>query len=981
MANEGQPPQAAAPVVEAAGPAEAWRRSLPTWALSLLALVGIVAAWAGLLYRHVSGCPNLEVAGSYAGDPQRFRDYISGANGACSITSLGAFHTHLVIGVLFALVYGAVLFLICHHWWGRGWLTKPFTTAAPVKWLALVAAALDIVENVIERFAITLKTTNGVVGPTISRGASKVLPLVGWLKVLSFAAVWLAALCTLFAVFSRRRLAAKPAASTDPYATLPVQGLGICCSGGGIRAASISLGVLGALERNRIVAHLATDDDPRPFVVEPAVGTQGILYQAEVIASVSGGGYATGGWRAASATDDGAGPAGETDHERLLRLWPQGVVGDPRQYPTVPPLAADTVVGPGAPSLYRHLQQRREFLRTGRGGFPGSFILVLAYLVVHLVLITGLVVALAWPVGRLTRSWFVFGDVGTTRHFVHTAGAQLPITWRLSAPAVVFAGLALVLFFSCIFQWNTLWRQRIMAMAWGSTAAAVATGAVLVGIPWLLDVAYPALRFGSIGAVTAITSAGGATAVALGFLKKWLEARLAYLGGVFLLIGVAVLALLVAGNAAAKEGLFGLSGRVADPIGWLALLGVLILGYFLLCPRWWSLHTLYRNRLRGAFVTTRHVPSAPAALRKHERLVVDEHGNYVMVPAPKGPKRAREPRSDRLWPLAQRTEPLVHSFVDAPKPVHLVCCSVARTKNGVTGVKALSFVISPTSVEYYDVDYTPSGLTTKTYAADTARWTEALGKPSARQAEGTTSAAISVSGAAFAPAMGRFDMGTTNALFAALNLRLGSWFPNPRYVPKTGTGIRFPWVRLSYVLKELTGRYDLADHHLYVTDGGHRENLGLVELLRRRCATMICVDASGDTPGSFTTLRQAADLALVEVGAVIDLSPVNDRPVRPVPDPVLPTVAHTVFEVTYVGAPPGQDRGRIIHLAPVMFSGLPDDLVAYGFQDKLFPHYSTGDQFLTEEQFRRLVLFGRSSAETALADAAVLEALGAVIAG
>ena len=1030
MANEEQPTVTAGATAGPAAPAEVWQRSKLSWVASLVALVGLVAAWAGLLYRHVAGCPNLEVAGSYAGDPQRFRDYVLHHNlgsHECSLTSLGAFHTHLVVGALFALVYGPVLFVICHHWWPRGWLTKPFTTAAPVKWLALVAAAFDLLENVLLRFAVTLKAEGGVVGPSISQRLAQVLPVVAWIKVLSFAAVWFAALFTLLAVFSRRRLVSSAAAGTDPYRDLPVEGFGICCSGGGIRAASISLGVLGALERNRLLAEPPSDDDPRPLKLADAAGTQGILYQADYIASVSGGGYATGGWRVASATDDGAGPAGETDHERLLRLWPQGVVGDPRAYPTVPPLAADTVVGPGAPSLYRHLQQRREFLRTGRGGFPGSFLLVLAYLIVHLVLITGLVVALAWPVGRLTRSWFVFGGVGCvgvatqpvtnidpeasayvashgdlpasecarhaadhpndpllqhslarTRDFLHTEGPQLPVTARMWSPAAFFAAIALALFLSCLVQWNTLWRRRIMAMAWGSAGAAVAVGAVLVGIPWLLDVVYPALRLSSIGAVTAITSAGGATAVALGFLKKWLEARLAYLGGVLLALGAVVLGLLVAGNASAKEGVFGLSGKVADPVGWLVLITVLVVGYFLLCPRWWSLHTLYRNRLRGAFVTTRAMQLAPKALRKHQRLMVDEHGEYLMTPGPKGPERQREAPSQRLWPLAQSTEPLVQSLADAPKPVHLVCCSAARTKNGVTGVKALSFVISPTSVEYYDVDYTPSGLATQTYAADTERWTEALGAPTARRAEGTVSAAISVSGAAFAPAMGRFNMGTTNALFAALNLRLGSWFPNPRYVPKTGTGIRFPWVRLSYVLKELTGHYDLADHHIYVTDGGHRENLGIVELLRRRCATIVCVDASGDTPGSYTTLRQAADLALVEVGAVIDLGPLNDRPVRPMPDPVVPQVAYTVLDVTYT-TPTGPTKGRIIHLAPVMFSKLSADLVAYGFQDQLFPHYSTGDQFLTEEQFHRLVLFGRESAETALADPEVLEAIAAGI--
>ena len=51
--------------------------------------------------------------------------------------------------------------------------------------------------------------------------------------------------------------------------------------------------------------------------------------------------------------------------------------------------------------------------------------------------------------------------------------------------------------------------------------------------------------------------------------------------------------------------------------------------------------------------------------------------------------------------------------------------------------------------------------------------------------------------------------------------------------------------RPEYLWKELFGRNRIDDKFLYVTDGGHYENLGLVELPRRGCGTIYCFDACG----------------------------------------------------------------------------------------------------------------------------------------
>ena len=58
----------------------------------------------------------------------------------------------------------------------------------------------------------------------------------------------------------------------------------------------------------------------------------------------------------------------------------------------------------------------------------------------------------------------------------------------------------------------------------------------------------------------------------------------------------------------------------------------------------------------------------------------------------------------------------------------------------------------------------------------------------------------------------------------------------------------------------------------------------------------------------------------------------------------------------------------------------PDDLVAFSLQDPLFPHDSTGDQFLNAMQFRCLVQFGEAATTFALRDPGVIAAIQAGLA-
>ena len=70
---------------------------------------------------------------------------------------------------------------------------------------------------------------------------------------------------------------------------------------------------------------------------------------------------------------------------------------------------------------------------------------------------------------------------------------------------------------------------------------------------------------------------------------------------------------------------------------------------------------------------------------------------------------------------------------------------------------------------------------------------------------------------------------------------------------------------------EAAGRLSYRGTWMYVTDGGHYDNLGLVAALRRGASNIVVLDASGDQADTWFTLGSAIALARTDAG-------VEDRP-------------------------------------------------------------------------------------------------------
>ena len=130
--------------------------------------------------------------------------------------------------------------------------------------------------------------------------------------------------------------------------------------------------------------------------------------------------------------------------------------------------------------------------------------------------------------------------------------------------------------------------------------------------------------------------------------------------------------------------------------------------------------------------------------------------------------------------------------------------------------------------------------------------------------EMTLGQATSISGAAASPNMGRATTTSMAILLALFNVRIGTWILNPdKEHTKPGSWRPLAW----YWMKELFGKASARDRYVYLTDAGHFDNSGMYELLKRRCKYIAAIDASADIGNLATVAR----LARIDFGIQIDV--------------------------------------------------------------------------------------------------------------
>lgn len=220
--------------------------------------------------------------------------------------------------------------------------------------------------------------------------------------------------------------------------------------------------------------------------------------------------------------------------------------------------------------------------------------------------------------------------------------------------------------------------------------------------------------------------------------------------------------------------------------------------------------------------------------------------------------------------------------------------------------------------------------------------------------------ATAISGAAVNPNMGFHSSPQTAFLLTLFNVRLGWWLGNPTRGIKIATNPGPP-IALWWLARELFGFVDEGSAYVNLSDGGHFENLGLYELIRRRCHYIIVVDAEEDPDYLFESLGGAVRKCRADFGVEIEIDP---RPI--VSDPKFSRTHCVVGRVKY----PAEERahdGLILYLKASITGDEPADVEEYRRENSAFPQQSTADQFFSESQFESYRKLGLHVAQTVLA--------------
>src|SRR5690606_21724955 len=207
---------------------------------------------------------------------------------------------------------------------------------------------------------------------------------------------------------------------------------------------------------------------------------------------------------------------------------------------------------------------------------------------------------------------------------------------------------------------------------------------------------------------------------------------------------------------------------------------------------------------------------------------------------------------------------------------------------------------------------------------------------------GTLASAMTISAAAIDPDTHATRGRAISFLMALLNVRLGFRGLNPDRTPARWVPRPLWWQLLT---REMLGiGLSESQRHIHLSDGGHFENLGLYELIRRRLRYIVVSDAGADPDLDFGDLGRAIERVRVDFGAEVELAVdglarerergQGQRPWR-------------LGRVRYADG----SRGQILYLRPMMCEGLSADIYTYWRGHPLFPDEPTSNQFFGEAQF------------------------------
>jgi hypothetical protein len=256
--------------------------------------------------------------------------------------------------------------------------------------------------------------------------------------------------------------------------------------------------------------------------------------------------------------------------------------------------------------------------------------------------------------------------------------------------------------------------------------------------------------------------------------------------------------------------------------------------------------------------------------------------------------------------------------------------------------KAESFTISPLHCGNCDVGYRPSSG----YGGDQGI---------------TLGTAATISGAAASPNMGYHSSPLIGFIMTLFNARLGAWLGNPGLRGGSSWRKPGPTSAVGSLVREAFGLTNDISRWVYLSDGGHFENLGLYEMVKRRCKYIVVFDSGCDAGFNYEDLGNALRKIRIDMGIDIDfgdaMKPLREKQRR-----------CALAEIKYKDVDRSLENGQLLYIKPIMLNNEPPDVFTYYAVNKDFPHQSTADQWFDESQTESYRMLGLHSVHDILRD-------------
>jgi hypothetical protein len=435
------------------------------------------------------------------------------------------------------------------------------------------------------------------------------------------------------------------------------------------------------------------------------------------------------------------------------------------------------------------------------------------------------------------------------------------------------------------------------------------------------------------------------------------------------------------------------------------------------------MHSIYRNRLVRAFLGS----ARPPAVREPDTYTRFDPNDNPRLSEFAPDKYNKQPK--RLFPVIGVTLNLVGGTrtawserKSAPFTITPLRCGAAELQHPqiAEALQRLEdkgtserIVLGARPVEGGWSNYRPTGAyaKTETYAGGE----RTLGIPGEKESGLTLGTAMALSGAAVSSSMGSHSSPALGFLLTLFDLRLGMWLPNPGAVQldlasalphklmtklargserETSASARAaedrnrldnaekkvrdhlnspkPSNTLVSLFKEMCGNIDDQGEAVYLSDGGHFDNLGLYEMLRRRCKYILLIDVSGDPEYSFAELGMAIRRANIDLDACVHFDPVPCPGHKRLPQGGLYA---TILYPARKDDDLKEASGELLVIKPWLPDDTPTEVRAYHAGNAAFPHDSTANQFFAETQFESYRRLGEHVTAGVLGHATDIEKL------